>query len=200
MGQQAKEALGVDAIEAVVDRGYFNNEEIKSSEESGITTYLPKPRTSNKRTTGYFSKDDFIYHADENYYQCPAGQRLIKHTETMRGTQKLYKYWTNVCGRCALKAKCTPGKERRITRWEHEAVIDRLQKRLEKNPEVMRIRRQTVEHPFGTIKGCAGPQHFKMKTLPHVSTEMSLHVLAYNLKRVINLFGVQGMIEKMQAA
>jgi transposase len=200
MGQQAKEALGVDEIKAVVDRGYFNNEEIKSCEESGITTYLPKPRTSNKRTTGYFSKDDFIYHADENYYQCPAGQRLIKHTETMRGTQKLYKYWTNVCGRCALKATCTPGKERRITRWEHEAVIDRLQERLEKNPEVMRIRRQTVEHPFGTIKGWAGPQHFKMKTLPHVSTEMSLHVLAYNLKRVINLFGVQGMIEKMQAA
>jgi len=200
MGQKARDALGVDEIKAVVDRGYFNNEEIKTCEESGITTFLPKPRTSNKRTKGYFSKDDFIYDAEENYYQCPAGQRLIKHTETMQGTQKLYKYWTNVCGRCALKAKCTPGKERRITRWEHEAVIDRLQKRLDKNPEVMRIRRQTAEHPFGTIKAWAGPQHFKMKTLPRVSTEMSLHVLAYNLKRVINLFGVQGMIEKMQAA
>lgn len=200
MGQQAKVALGVETLEAVTDRGYFNNEEIKACEEAGITPYLPKPETSTKRTKGYFSKDDFIYHSREDEYECPAGQRLVKHTETMQGTQKLYKYWTNVCGRCALKAKCTPGKERRVTRWEHEAVIERLQTRLEKNPHVMRVRRETAEHPFGTIKGWAGPQHFKMKTLPHVSTEMSLHVLAYNLKRVINLFGTKGWIEKMQAA
>jgi transposase len=200
MGLKAKEALNVEKLEAVTDRGYFNNEEIKACEDAGITTYLPKSQISQKRTKGYFSKDDFIYHKNEDQYECPAGQRLVRHTETMQGTQKLYKYWTNVCGRCALKAKCTPGKERRVTRWEYEDVIDRLQTRLDENPHVMRVRRETAEHPFGTIKGWAGPQHFKMKTLKHVSTEMSLHVLAYNLKRVINLFGTAGWIAKMQAA
>jgi hypothetical protein len=200
MGLKAKEALDVEKLEAVTDRGYFNNEEIKACEDAGITPYLPRPQISTKRTKGYFSKDDFIYHEKEDQYECPAGQRLVNHMEMMPGTQKLYRYWTNVCGRCPLKAKCTPGRERRITRWEHEDVIDRLQTRLDENPHVMRVRRETAEHPFGTIKGWAGPQHFKMKTLKHVSTEMSLHVLAYNLKRVINLFGTVGWIAKMQAA
>jgi transposase len=200
MGQQAKEALGVDELKAVSDRGYFNNEEIRACEEAGITTYLPKPKTSNKRTKGYFSKDDFIYRPEDDEYECPAGHRLVNHMERIQGGLKYYTYWTNVCGRCPLKAKCTPGKERRVNRWEHEEVIERLQERLDKRPEVMRIRRETAEHPFGTIKGWMGSQHFKMKTLKHVSTEMSLHVLAYNLKRVINLFGVQGTIQKMQAA
>jgi len=184
----------------VTDRGYFNNEEIKACEDSGITTYLPKPQTSQKRTQGYYAKDDFVYHEKDDQYECPAGQRLVNHMATMVGTQKLYKYWTNVCGRCPLKRNCTPGRERRITRWEHEEVIERLQRRLDANPHVMRVRRETAEHPFGTIKAWAGPQHFKMKTLKHVGTEMSLHVLAYNLKRVINLFGTTGWIEKMQAA
>ena len=200
MGEQAREAIGEDAIEAVADRGYFSNDEIKACEEAGITTYLPKPRTSNKRTKGYYSKDDFIYRADDDEYECPAGERLIRHTTTEQNGLTIHKYWTNVCGRCALKAKCTPGKERHVSRWQHEEFIDRLQQRLDENPEVMRVRRQTVEHPFGTIKHWAGPQHFKMKTLKHVSTEMSLHVLAYNLKRMIRLFGVQGLVEEMQAA
>ena len=111
----------------------------------------------------------------------------------------IYRYWTSVCGQCAMKAKCTPGKERRISRWEHEEVIDRLQARLDQHPDIMRIRRQTAEHPFGTIKAWMGSQHFKTKTLKHVSTEMSLHVLAYNLKRAMSLFGVAGLIERMQA-
>lgn len=200
MARQAKAALGVDRITAVADRGYFKGEELKACEEEKIETYLPKPKTSGKRKTGGFPKDDFIYHAEDDVYECPAGERLIRRMQTTERGLKLLRYWTNVCRQCPIKSKCTSGKERRITRWEHEAVIERAQVRLDKHPEMMRIRRQTVEHPFGTIKGWAGPQHFKMKTLPHVSTEMSLHVLAYNLKRVISLFGVPGMIEKMQAA
>lgn len=200
MAQQAKEALEVEALEVVSDRGYFSGEEIKTCEDAGITTYLPKPRTSSKRKKGEFSKDDFIYHAEDDEYECPAGHRLVKRMESIERGQTLFRYWTNVCGQCPLKVKCTTGKERRITRWEHEASIDRLQERLDQKPEVMRMRRQTVEHPFGTLKGWMGSQHFKMKTLPHVSTEMSLHVLAYNLKRVISLFGVPGLIQRMQAA
>jgi transposase len=198
MGEQAKEALGVDEIEAVADRGYFSGEEIKACEEAKITTYLPKPQTSNKRTKGYFDKRDFIYRTEDDEYECPAGERLIKRTTGEQNGLTIHRYWTSVCGQCALKAQCTPGKERRVSRWEHEEVINRLQARLDKHPDAMRVRRQTVEHPFGTIKDWMGPQHFKTKTLKRVSTEMSLHVLAYNLKRAISLFGVTGLIQRMQ--
>lgn len=200
MGEQARQAMGHDTIEAVADRGYFSNEGIKACEEADITAYLPKPKTSNKRTQGYYSKDDFLYRAQDDEYECPAGERLVRHTETQQSGLTIHKYWTNVCGSCELKEKCTPGKERRISRWEHEEFIERLQQRLDENPEVMRVRRQTVEHPFGTIKGWAGPQHFKMKTLKHVGTEMSLHILSYNMKRLLSLFGVAELVNAMQAA
>ena len=198
MAKQTKQALGVAAIEAVADRGYFNGEQIKACEDAGITTYLPKPNTSNNRAKGQFDKRDFSYRPKDDEYTCPAGERLTKRTTTKEKELTIHRYWTSVCGQCALKPRCTVGKERRVSRWEHEAVIDRLQARLDRHPDVMRIRRQTVEHPFGTIKDWMGPQHFKTKTLKRVSTEMSLHVLAYNLKRVISLFGVAGLIEKMQ--
>jgi len=200
MGEQAKQAMGHDTIEAVADRGYFSNDEVKACEEAEITTYLPKPKTSNKRTTGYYSKDDFIYREQDDAYECPAGERLVRHSETTQNGLTIHKYWTNVCGDCALKANCTSGDERRVSRWEHEEFIERLQQRLDENPEMMRVRRQTAEHPFGTIKHWAGPQHFKMKTLKHVSTEMSLHVLAYNLKRMMSMFGIKGLIDAMQVA
>jgi hypothetical protein len=96
-----------------------------------------------------------------------------------------------------MKAQCTPSKERRITRWEHEGVIDAMHTRLELQHEMMRIRRQTVEHPFGTLKSWMGYTHFLTKTLPRVSTEMSLHILAYNMKRVIKLMGTAALMEAM---
>jgi transposase len=200
MGQQAKEAIGTDAIEAVADRGYFKGEEIKACEDANITTYLPKPNTSNNRAKGLFDKRDFIYRPEDDEYECPAGERAIYRFTREESGKKIRRYWSSACMGCSLKAKCTSGKYRRISRWEHEDVIERLQVRLDQRPDMMRIRRQTVEHPFGTLKAWMGPQHFKMTTLKHVSTEMSLHVLAYNLKRMISLFGVQGMLEKMQAA
>ena len=200
MAEQAKAVLGVDKIEAVADRGYFNGEQIKACDEAKITTYLRKPRTSNNLAKGLYDKQDFIYKPADDEYECPAGERLTNRTTTEPDGMILYRYWSSVCGQCALKAQCTTGKERRVTRREHEEVVEALQARLDKNPEVMRIRRQTVEHPFGTIKEWMGSQHFKTKTLKHVSTEMSLHVLAYNLKRAISLFGVQELILKMQTA
>jgi transposase len=156
MSECARKAIAAETIEAVADRGYFSNDEIKACEEADITTYLPKPRTSNKRTQGYYSKDDFIYRDLDKEYECPAGERLTKHTEATQNGLTIHKYWTNVCGNCALRANCTPGDERRVSRWQHEEFIDRLQQRLDENPEVMRVRRQTVEHPFGTIKHWAG--------------------------------------------
>ena len=200
MAEQAREAIGTEELEAVADRGYFSGEEIRACDETKITTYLPKPQTSNQRTKGYFAKRDFVYKPEDDEYACPAGERLVNHMSSIQNGLKIYRYWTSVCGQCAIKAKCTPGKERRVTRWEHEVVIEKLQDRLDRHPEVMRIRRQTVEHPFGTIKAWMGSQHFKTKTLKRVSTEMSLHVLAYNMKRAISLFGVEGLILKMQTA
>jgi transposase len=198
MSERAKAALGVDQIEVVADRGYFSGEQIKSCEEAAVTTYLPKPETSGNMAKGYFGKRDFIYKPDDDEYECPAGERAIYRFTRVENDKQIRRYWSSACTRCALKPRCTNGEYRRISRWEHEDVIERLQARLDQRPEVMGIRRQTAEHTFGTLKTWMGSQHFKTKTLKRVSTEMSLHVLAYNLKRAISLFGVAGLIQRMQ--
>ncbi len=200
MASQAREAMGSDELDVVADRGYFKGEQILACDEANITTYLPKPQTSGSVKKGLFSKRDFIYHAEDDEYECPGGERLMWRFETEERGQKIHKYWSSACPHCPIKSQCTTSQNRRVGRWEHEAVIDALEQRLEQQPERMRVRRETVEHPYGTIKSWMGSTHFQMKTLPRVSTEMSLHVLAYNMKRLINLFGVEGLIAKMQTA
>ena len=110
----------------------------------------------------------------------------------------LHRYWSRNCGRCQLKPDCTPGSERRVTRWEHEHIIEAMQDGLDRMPEAMRIRRQTIEHVFGTIKDWMGRSHFQMRRLQNVATEMSLHVLAYNLKRAIAFLGAANLIAAMR--
>ena len=154
---------------------------------------MPKPLNSNSKAEGRFGKPDFIYIASDDEYRCPAGQRLIKRFTTVEAGMTLDIYWSSACPRCPIKAQCTTGSERRVRRWVHEAVIDAMQERLDRDPEKMRVRRQTVEHPFGTIKFWMGATHFLIKTLARVRTEMSLHVLAYNFKRVMQLLGINGM-------
>lgn len=199
MSRQAKEAIAADELTVVADRGYFRGEEIKACDESAITTYLPKPQTSGSAAKGLFGKRDFIYVAEDDVYRCPAGERLTRRTKTHDGNLTIYRYWSSACGACALKSKCTPGKERRVSRWEHEYVLDAAEARLDKEPERMRARRCTVEHPFGTLKSWMGHTHFQMRTLHNVGTEMSLHVLAYNMKRVMNLLGAGVLIEAIRA-
>jgi transposase/macrodomain Ter protein organizer (MatP/YcbG family) len=196
---QAKEALGVDKLEAVADRGYFSSNEIFSCDEAGITVTLPKPVTSGVEAKGRFGKQDFVYLSDEDVYRCPAGQKLAYHFTNEEKGLVLHRYWTNACQSCAIKQRCTTGKERRITRWEHEHVLEAAQKRLDKNPHAMRQRRETAEHPFGTLKMRMGATHFLMKRLPKVATEMALHVLAYNLTRVMNIIGIQPLMAAIQA-
>jgi transposase len=191
----AKAALQVDTLEAVADRGYFDGEEIKACDEAGITVTLPKRMTSGAKSEGRFGKQDFIYLADENVYRCPAGEKLKYYYTNEEKGQKLHRYWTNACRTCALKAKCTKGPQRRITRWEHEEVLEAVQARLDRNPDAMRTRRETVEHPFGTMKMRMGATHFLCKTLPKVATEMALCVLTYNLTRVLNIVGVEKLME-----
>src|SRR5689334_1148975 len=197
--QAAKTALHVDKLEAVADRGYFDGQEILSCDRAGITVTLPKRMTSGAKSEGRFGKQDFVYLADENVYRCPAGEKLKYRFTAEEHGQKLYRYWTDACHTCSIKAQCTTGKERRITRWEHEEVVEAVQERLDKNPEAMRVRRVTVEHPFGTLKMRMGATHFLMKTLPKVATEMALHVLAYNLTRVLNIFGVKPIMAAVGA-
>ena len=195
----AKATLEVESLDAVADRGYFSSEEILACEEAGITVTLPKPMTSNSKAEGRFGKQDFRYLAEEDVYMCPAGEKLAYHYTVEEKGLVLRRYWTNACQDCAIKNACTTGKERRITRWEHERVLEAVQRRLDEHPEKMRLRRETVEHPFGTIKARMGATHFLMKTLPRVATEMALHVLAYNLTRVINIIGIQPLMAAMRA-
>jgi glycyl-tRNA synthetase beta subunit len=134
----------------------------------------------------------------EDVYLCPAGERLVHHFTNEEKGLTLHRYWTNACQSCAIRDRCTTGKERRITRWEHEHVLEAVQQRLDEHLEKMRQRRETVEHTFGTIKSWMGATHFQMKTLKRVATEMALHVLAYNLKRVINILGINQLMAAMR--
>jgi transposase len=199
VASQAKAVLGVDKLEAVADRGYFSGEEILACHNADIAVTLPKPMTSGIEARGRFGKQDFVYLSDEDVYRCPAGEKLKYYYTNEEKGQKLRRYWTNACRHCALKPRCTTGPQRRITRWEHEHVLEAVQRRLDENPQAMRQRRETVEHPFGTLKMRMGATHFLMKRLPKVATEMALHVLAYNLTRALNILGVKPLIAAMGA-
>ena len=199
MASQAKEVLGANELEAVADRGYYSGEEILACHKAGVAVTLPKPMTSGIEARGRFGKQDFVYLSDEDAYRCPAGEKLSYHYTVEVDGQQLRRYWTNTCRDCALKPRCTSGKERRITRWEHEHVLEAVQKRLDKNPQAMRVRRETVERTFGTLKMRMGATHFLMKRLPKVASEMALHVLAYNLTRVMNIMGCQPLLAAIRA-
>ena len=147
MAEQARAATGIDDLTVVADRGYFKSEQIRQCDEAGITPLVPKSMTSNSKAEGRFDKQDFIYIASDDEYRCPAGQRAIKRFTTIENGLTLHKYWSSACPRCPLKAQCTTGDYRRIARWEHEAVLEAMQLRLDRQPEMMRVRRQTVEHP-----------------------------------------------------
>ena len=199
MATKAREAIDAEELTVVADAGYFKNEEILSCHKAGITANVPKIDTSGKRAKGMFERKDFRYVPDKDEYHCPANERLIWRMTSEKDELIIHSYWSSNCQACTLKSKCTTGKERRVTRWEHEAILEAMQDRLDCDPEIMRVRRQTVEHPYGTLKLWMGSAHFLTKTLDRVGTEMSLHVLAYNLKRVINILGVKPLIQAIQA-
>jgi transposase len=199
VAQQAKAALGVQKLDAIADRGYFNGEEILACDNAGITVTLPKPMTSNSKAQGRFGKQDFRYVAAADAYVCPAGQKLAYYFTTEDKGLVLSRYRTSACQSCAIKHQCTTSKERLISRWEHEHVLEAVQRRLDEHPEKMRQRRETVEHPFGTMKARMGATHFLMKTLPKVASEMALHVLAYNMTRVMSIMGVRPLLGALRA-
>ena len=198
IAKQARDAMGTAELTAVADRGYFKSEEILACHDAGITAYLPKSITSKANKEGRFDKADFIYDAEKNEYRCPAGEHLIWRFSRVEHGLNIHRYWSSNCQQCALKSQCTPSTVRRVSRWEHESVLEAMQQRLDHAPDMMRVRRQTVEHPFGTLKSWMGATHFLTKTLKRVSTEMSLHVLAYNLKRVMRILGTGELMVAMR--
>jgi len=150
MAEQARTEIGAETLEVVADRGYYEGEEILACETVGITVTLPKPMTSSAKAAGRFGNQDFIYVAADDVYRCPAGERLTYRYTNEEDGKTLRRYWTTACQACALKAQCTPGKERRISRWQHEAVLETVQDRIDRNPDKMRVRRQTVERNVST--------------------------------------------------
>jgi transposase len=198
MGTEAKAATGIEEPQVLTDRGYFNGPEILKCVESGITPLVPKPLTSNAKAAGRFDKRDFIYNPKRDEYRCPAGKRAIYRFTSVEDGLTIHRYWSSACPRCPIRSACTPSDYRRISRWEHEAVLERMQARLDRMPKAGILRRRTVEHVFGTLKAWMGATHFLMKTIPKVRIELSLHVLAYNLKRMIQLLGVRQLIAVMQ--
>jgi transposase len=199
MAKQAKAVLQAEELAAVADRGYFNSPEILACHEAGIMVTLPKPMTSGAKADGRYGRQDFVYIAAEDVYRCPAGERLTYRYTNEEAGKVLRRYWTTGCSKCPLKSQCTTGPERRIARWEHEHLLDAVQQRLDANPQAMRQRRETVEHPFGTMKARMGATHFLTKTLPKVAAEMALCVLACNLTRVMNIVGIKPLMAAIGA-
>jgi transposase len=199
MAEHAREAMGHEALTVLADRGYFDGEEILACERAGMTPLVPKPMTSGAKAEGRFGKQDFVYVAEADEYRCPAGERLTWRFDNVEHGMTLRNYWSSACPTCPIKARCTTGRERRIKRWEHEDVIDAMQRRLDQRPDAMRVRRRTAEHPFGSIKTWMGATHFLTRTLRRVGAEMSLQILAYNMKRVIAIKGASELVSAVRA-
>jgi transposase len=200
MAGKAVSALDAETLTVIADPGYYKGEEIVACYDAGITALVPKTDTSPSKAKGRYSKVDFHYDAEQNDYICPAGQRLTYRFDSVEHGKKMWVYMTYQCSICPLQSKCTTSTAKRIKRWEKEDVLDAADALLKKNPDAMRQRKRLVEHPYGTIKHWMGSTHFLMKRLPNVQTEMSLHVLTYNLRRAINILGVPRIMEQLQAA
>jgi hypothetical protein len=191
--------MGKPKLKVLADRGYFSGPEILACDTEGIAAYVPKPSTSASKKR-LFTKADFVCIAKEDEYKCPAGERAIYRFPTVDHKLNLRAYWTSACPRCPLKEQCSPSPYRRIRRWAHEDVLEAMQRRLDRRPDAMTIRRRTIEHVFGTLKHWMGSTHFLTRTLERVSPEMSLHVLAYNLKGVVKILGVAKVLKAMRLA
>ena len=195
MATQAKATLGVDQLEVYADSGYYNGHEVIGCLAEDITPYVPRTYTSRSKNLGRFGKQDFIYDRKKDDYICPAKQRLRYQFATVEQDREIKYCTTNQCKTCDLKPKCTTNKQRRITRWVDEDIMDDMEAAIQRDPNKMKLRKQTVEHPYGTIKSWMGSTHFLTKGLKNVNTEMNLHVLAYNMKRVMNILGVRKLME-----
>lgn len=197
LARLVQSTLQRDELTILADRGYYKGTDIKACVDEHMITLIPKSMTSNNDARGFFPRASFKYDAAANEYRCPAGEALTYRFIGVEKGMSIDTYYasTLTCRECKFKARCTTGLNRRVRRWEHENVLEYMQKHLEQTSDAMTIRAQTVEHPFGTLKLWMGARHFLMKRLNNVKTEMSLHVLAYNLRRMMSIVGVPALIE-----
>lgn len=201
MARQAKAVLGVDSLEVTADKGYYNQEQIVDCQADQITCYVPAPQVNGGQTSGIFSKDDFTYLPTLDGYRCPAGEFLPYKSTVDKQGKRTRIYETSACQSCPLRGQCTTAKRgnRRMYRWVHEGVIEAMKNRIKQNPEKVKVRGQLAEHPFGTLKRAMGHGYFLTKGIERVSAEMSLSVLTYNIKRVLNIVGMKELIAAVQA-
>jgi hypothetical protein len=200
IGKHAQEAMGQKNITVLADKGYYSGDEVKASQDAGMTPVVPKVQTSANNKKGMFTKDDFTYNADKDTYSCPAENEI---PYSFNGTEKgkvIRVYMSAIiCKECRIKSQCSTSNVRRIRRWEHEDRLESMEAKLKSQPSLMTTRKSTVEHPFGTIKSWMGATHFLTKRLHNVSAEMSLHVLAYNMKRMLKIIGQPELMEAIRA-
>jgi hypothetical protein len=196
MAIAAKDTLDVESLTVVADKGYSSAREVEACVAANITPYLPKPETSANKALGLFTKNDFRYDRERDLYVCPAGKELtFRHASHEKGRDVRY-YRTYTCKNCELRPQCTRNKQsRRISRAANEHVLEEMNERVAKNPELMRRRKAIVEHPFGAIKRWMNQAYFLMRGLANVRGEFSLSALAYNLKRAIAIIGVPDLIK-----
>lgn len=201
MAQLSREAMPGEEITVLADRGYYKGEEIRACHLEGINVLVPKTNTSGNKSAGRFEKKDFQYDRERDEYRCPAGESLPRRHSTVENGMTIHAYYASytICQDCKLKSRCTRGRERRIKRWEHEAILDAREEALRSTPDAMPMRARTSEHPFGTLKLWMGLNPFLMKRLKNVRTEMSLSVLAYNMRRMITIKGVVPLMAAIRA-
>ena len=195
----ARENLGVDQIDVVADRGYYKIEDIEDCEAAGVTPYVPKPLRGSAVKNGFFTKEQFHYDADADVLICPGGQKLTpKYKSKVRDNDTVIFVNRAACKACALRERCTNAAFRKVIRYENEAILDRMAARLAANPEVMDQRRESVEHPFGSIKQWMGQKDFLTRRIENVRGEFSLTALAFNIRRALTLVGVTGLIRAIR--
>src|SRR5215468_8587251 len=201
MAKAAKQVLEVEELDAVADKGFSNGEQVKECGGADIQAYIPQPHTSRNQHKGLFTKDDFRYDKARDSYWCPQGEELTFRFETEEKGRATRYYATSACGGCPIKARCTENKGgRRITRWADEHLLEAMAERVGAHPEIMKVRKELIEHIFGTMKRSMDQGYFLLRTRKKVAAEMSLTVLAYNLKRVITIVGVKGLIAGLMAS
>lgn len=193
MAGAAKAALR-HGLHILADKGYFSGGEILACHEQGITATVPRPGTSGSRVRGRYVKADFAYDPDKDIFRCPASAVLSYRSTVEQQGLQMRRYWTTACPDCPFRNRCTTNTLRRIDRWEHEHLVEEADARRRHASAPMRIRRSTVEHPFRTIKARMGHTHFLTRRLVNIRTEMTLNVLAYNIKRMVSLIGIRGLM------
>jgi transposase len=197
VAEGAKEALGVAKLEAVADAGYGDAEQLKRSEEGGITPYVPHPRSVNTQGE-YFDKSQFTYEPASDTYRCPAGERLRFHSASVE--KQAINYIGIACSGCAMKPRCTKARARWVTRHMHEEVLERTAERMKQRPGIMKRRSALAEHPFGVIKDMMGFPRFLCRGLKAVAAEMAMSVTAFNLKRLMTILGVRRLLRTLAPA